>query len=187
MAAMRGQHCYVDTGSYGECSAEDCASEDFVQLNFFEAIAAMVLSVDGIVKNQQKEHNCIHSFGQKTNMETNSTAPYLSRGSLLREFGEMDPMDVAIASMFIVYCSIFLIYLDLYFCMWRKPGISCAGLWLLPAGFVRSSPKVDASHSPDVRGSAQREPSLRIKSSRKSKGCRKTVWIKRKAWCLIFF
>ena len=121
-------------------------------------------------------------------MKTITTASCFVRGSsLLREFGETDSMDIAIASMFIAYLSIFLIYLDLYFCMWRKPGISCAGLWLLPAGFFRSTPKVDASHSPDVRGSAHREPSLRIKSSRKSKGCRKISRIKIKAACLIIF
>ena len=49
---------------------------------------------------------------------------------------------------------------------------------------------VDASHSPDERGSAHREPSLCSKSSsekcRRSKEGRKTSRIKRKAWCLIF-
>ena len=150
-------------------------------------MSASVLFVDGIVKNQQKNRNKLYNIDPKKNTKRNSTAVCSFRGSVLREFGEMDPMDVAIASMFIVYCSIFLMFLDVYFCMWRKPGISCAGLWLLPAGFFRSSSKVDASHSPDVRGSAQREPSQCVRNSRKSRGCSKISSIQVKAVCLIFY
>ena len=93
---------YLDIASYGEYPADFRADEDFVQLNFFEAISASVLFVDGIVKNQQKNRNKLYVTSPKKNTNTNSTALCSYRGSLLREFGEFDDMDIAIASMFIV-------------------------------------------------------------------------------------
>jgi hypothetical protein len=144
----------------------------------------MVLCVDGVVKNQ-KEHNCMNIRDRKTNMKPNKTASCLYRGSLLREFEEVNFIDVAIASMFVLYLLTFLIYIDRYlFCMWRKPGIFRTGLWRMPARFFRPSSKVDASHSPDVRGSAQREPPMREKKGRNRRG--KNNKLKCRAWCLIY-
>ena len=158
-----------------------------MQENFFEAIAASVLFVDGIVKNQQKNRNKLYTIEPNKNTKRNATAVCSFRGSsLLRGVGEVDFIDVAIASMFVLYLLTCLICIDRYlFCMWRKPGIFLTGLWRMPARFFRPSSKVGASHSPVVRGSAHREPPLCVRFRNVIKRCRSSR-IKIKAVCLIF-
>ena len=71
---------YLDIASYGEYPADFRADEDFVQLNFFEAISASVLFVAGVVENQQKNRNKLYVTSQKKNTKNKlNSLVFLSR------------------------------------------------------------------------------------------------------------